>query len=59
MALTWPRGPGMLERHQLHRRVSRADVIPCSLLQGEFILAFSSEEALNFGRGFFILNEYS
>jgi hypothetical protein len=23
--------------YQLHRRVSRADVIPCSLLQGEFI----------------------
>jgi hypothetical protein len=60
MALTWPIGPGMLERHQLHRRVSRADVIPCSLsqipsgfagLQGEFILAFSLEEASTFGRG--------
>jgi hypothetical protein len=37
MALTWPIGPGMLERHQLHRRVSRADLIPCSKLQGEFI----------------------
>jgi hypothetical protein len=24
-------------RIQLHRRVSRVDVIPCSLLQGEFI----------------------
>jgi hypothetical protein len=49
----------MLERHQLHRRVSRADVIPCSLsqipsgfagLQGELILAFSLEEAPTFGR---------
>jgi uncharacterized LabA/DUF88 family protein len=26
--------------YQLHRRVSRADVIPCGLLQGEFILYF-------------------
>jgi hypothetical protein len=43
----WPRRPGMLERHQVDRRVSRADVRPCSLskipsgfagLQGEFIL---------------------
>jgi len=28
-------------------------VIPCSLLQGEFILVFSLEEAPTFGWGFF------
>jgi hypothetical protein len=50
----------MLERHQLHRRVSRADVTPCGLsqipsgfagLQGGLILAFSLEEAPTLGRG--------